>query len=82
MPLPGVKLTLAVLTVTLAMLTAVGAVQEATVVNTTVPGTEVSPPAQLLTTLTVYIVPGCSPLKLTGEAVTGWLLLAGLVLTV
>ena len=49
LPLPAVKLTLAVVMPILLMATAVGAVQVATVVKVTVAGTEVLPPAQLLT---------------------------------
>ena len=84
LPLPGVKLTLAVLTVTLAMLTAVGAVQVATVVKLTVTGTDVPPPAQLLTSVAVYVVPAVRPLSVKGEPLTACAPppLAGLVVTV
>lgn len=43
--------------------------RQAVVVNVVVAGAEVSPGAQLLTTLTVYVVPGVRPDKVTGEAV-------------
>ena len=76
-----VKLTLAEVLVWLFGVRAVGAAQVDVVVNDVV-AVAVRPPAQLLVMLTLYIVPGVRPEKLTGEAVTVCVPVAGEVVTV
>ena len=79
-----VKFTVAEVLVTLADVRAVAALQVAVVVNVTVAGLELTPPAQLLTMDTVYATPGLRPVKLTevAEPASVWVVVAGLVVTV